>query len=83
MGEVSADHVLWPADARVPPDEVTVGDLLRRVAGQVPDRIALVDGQAAAADRSRWRCGPRPRGGCSMADYRRRRRTPARREETG
>ena len=44
----------WPADASVPLDEVTVGDLLRRVAGQVPDRIALVDGQAAAADRRRW-----------------------------
>jgi fatty-acyl-CoA synthase len=44
----------WPADASVPLDEVTVGDLLRRVAGQVPDRIALVDGQAEAADRRRW-----------------------------
>ena len=44
----------WPADARVPLDEVTVGDLLRRVAGQVPDRVALVDGQAEAADRRRW-----------------------------
>jgi fatty-acyl-CoA synthase len=44
----------WPADARAPLDEITVGDLLRRVAGQVPDRVALVDGQAAAADRRRW-----------------------------
>ena len=44
----------WPAEARVPLDEVTVGDLLRRVAGQVPDRVALVDGQAAGADRRRW-----------------------------
>ena len=44
----------WPANARVPLDEVTVGDLLRRVAGQVPDRVALVDGQAVAADRRRW-----------------------------
>jgi len=44
----------WPADARVPLDEITVGDLLRRVAGQVPGRVALVDGQAEAADRRRW-----------------------------
>jgi acyl-CoA synthetase (AMP-forming)/AMP-acid ligase II len=44
----------WPADARAPLDEITVGDLLRRVAGQVPDRVALVDGQAAAVNRRRW-----------------------------
>jgi fatty-acyl-CoA synthase len=44
----------WPAEASVPLDEITVGDLLRRVAAQVPDRIALVDGQAEAARRRRW-----------------------------
>jgi fatty-acyl-CoA synthase len=44
----------WPAEASVPLDEITVGDLLRRVAGQVPGRLALVDGQAAAAARRRW-----------------------------
>jgi fatty-acyl-CoA synthase len=44
----------WPAEASEPLDEVTVGDLLRRVAGQVPDRTALVDGQPEAAARRRW-----------------------------
>jgi fatty-acyl-CoA synthase len=44
----------WPAEAGRPLDDVTVGDLLRRVAGEVPDRVALVDGQLAAADRRRW-----------------------------
>jgi fatty-acyl-CoA synthase len=44
----------WPAEASIPLDDTTVGDLLRRVAGQVPDRIALVDGQAEAAGRRRW-----------------------------
>ncbi len=44
----------WPAEASVPLDEITVGGLLRRVAGQVPGRTALVDGQAAADARRRW-----------------------------
>ncbi len=44
----------WPAQAGAPLDEITVGDLLRRVAGQVPDRIALVDGQADPGARRRW-----------------------------
>ncbi|MGI8450941.1 MAG: AMP-binding protein [Streptosporangiaceae bacterium] len=44
----------WPAEASVALDEITVGDLLRRVAAQVPDRTALVDGQADAAARRRW-----------------------------
>ena len=44
----------WPAEASVPLDEITVGGLLRRVAAQVPDRTALVDGQADAAARRRW-----------------------------
>ena len=43
-----------PAEASIPLDEITVRDLLRRVTGQVPDRIALVDGQAAAEARRRW-----------------------------
>ena len=44
----------WPAEASVPLDEITVGGLLRRVAAQVPDRTALVDGQADPAARRRW-----------------------------
>jgi fatty-acyl-CoA synthase len=44
----------WPAQAGVPLDEITVGDLLRRVAGRVPDRTALVDGQPDPAARRRW-----------------------------
>jgi len=44
----------WPSDTSEPLDHVTVGDLLRRVARQAPDRIALVDGQPDAAGRRRW-----------------------------
>jgi fatty-acyl-CoA synthase len=43
-----------PADRSAGLDEVTVGDLLRRVASEVPDRVALVDGQPDPRARRRW-----------------------------
>jgi fatty-acyl-CoA synthase len=44
----------WPSETSEPLDQVTVGDLLRRVARQAPDRTALVDGQPDPAARRRW-----------------------------
>lgn len=44
----------WPASGEAELDRVTVGGLLRRVAGEVPDRIALVDGLVDPAQRRRW-----------------------------
>jgi len=35
-------------------EEVTVGELLRRAAAQVPDRTALVEGIPDAGARRRW-----------------------------
>ncbi len=43
-----------PADRSVPLLRQTVGGLLRAVAAEVPDRIALVDGQPDPAARRRW-----------------------------
>ncbi|MFR9807316.1 class I adenylate-forming enzyme family protein [Pseudonocardia sp. RS010] len=45
----------WPADrSRDVDDTLTVGRLLARVAAQVPDRVALVDGTPDPAGRRRW-----------------------------
>jgi fatty-acyl-CoA synthase len=44
----------WPADTSPDLIDVTVGDLLRRGAAEVPDRLALVDGGAPFATRRRW-----------------------------
>jgi fatty-acyl-CoA synthase len=44
----------WPADTSVPLLDTTLGDLLRRVAAEVPERIALVDGVPDLSSRSRW-----------------------------
>ena len=43
----------WPATAE-PVRDITLGDLLREAASSVPDRVALVDGVAAVADRRSW-----------------------------
>jgi fatty-acyl-CoA synthase len=46
-----------PADVTEALDRTTVGDLLRRAAASVPDRVALVDGAGAPGDpgqRRRW-----------------------------
>ena len=44
----------WPADTSEPLLEMCLGALLRQVASEVPDRVALVDASAPAAQRRRW-----------------------------
>jgi fatty-acyl-CoA synthase len=44
----------WPADTSKSLLDITLGDLLRKVAGEVPDRIALVEGVADPDGRRRW-----------------------------
>jgi fatty-acyl-CoA synthase len=44
----------WPADTSPGLIDATLGDLLRRAAADVPDRLALVDGGAPFATRRRW-----------------------------
>ena len=43
-----------PAAGGAPLDEVSIGDLLRRVVQAAPDAVGLVDGQADPAARRRW-----------------------------
>jgi len=44
----------WPASRAPEVIDVTVGDLLRQAADEVPDRLALVDGGAPLESRRRW-----------------------------
>ncbi len=44
----------WEPDRSEPLLELTLGDLLRQVASEVPDRVALVDGGAPRGERRRW-----------------------------
>lgn len=44
----------WPLDESEPVAPISVGDLLRQVAAEVPDRVALVEGTPTAATRRRW-----------------------------
>jgi fatty-acyl-CoA synthase len=44
----------WPADRSQSLLEITLGGLLRQVAREVPDRVALVDGVSDPALRRRW-----------------------------
>jgi fatty-acyl-CoA synthase len=44
----------WPADTSEPLLEITLGGLLRQVASEVPDRVALVDAVANPTQRRRW-----------------------------
>lgn len=44
----------WPATDDEPLEDITLGDLLRRNAEQVPDRVALVEGIPDKAARRRW-----------------------------
>ncbi|ABL83634.1 MULTISPECIES: AMP-binding protein [unclassified Nocardioides] len=53
-GRAPLTESYWPADTSIDLDRTTVGELLRRAADQVPDRIALVDGTVDPADRRRW-----------------------------
>src|ERR1700733_13596096 len=50
--ELSISH--WQADTSQSLLDITLGDLLRKVAAEVPDRIALVAGVADSAKRRRW-----------------------------
>jgi len=52
--EVVLETSYWPADASASLREITLGGLLREVAAQVPDRMALVDAVADPAKRRRW-----------------------------
>ncbi len=44
----------WPKDTSQEVQAVTLGDMIRRVASEIPDRIALVEGAADAGKRRRW-----------------------------
>jgi fatty-acyl-CoA synthase len=44
----------WPADASTQLLEITLGDLLRQTAAEVPDRLALVTGEEDHDLRRRW-----------------------------
>jgi fatty-acyl-CoA synthase len=44
----------WPADTSQDLLDTTLGDLMRRNAAEVPDRIALVEGVADPSRRRRW-----------------------------
>jgi fatty-acyl-CoA synthase len=44
----------WPVDPAEPLLELTLGDLLRRAAGDHPDRLALVEGTPDPEARRRW-----------------------------
>lgn len=44
----------WPTDHSQPLVEGTVGELLRQVAAEVPERVALVDGVSNPEQRQRW-----------------------------
>ena len=52
--EVLLTESHWPADTSEDLIDVTLGDLLRQGAADVPDRIALVDGVPDATARRRW-----------------------------
>jgi fatty-acyl-CoA synthase len=44
----------WPADTSEELLDIALGDLLRQVASEVPDRVALVDAVADQTKRRRW-----------------------------
>ncbi len=48
----------WPADTSRELLESTVGDVLRQVAAEVPNRLALVEGVPDPAKRRRWTLRP-------------------------
>ena len=47
-------HSYWPADDRFPLLDLSLGDFLRRLAAEVPDRIALVEAVGSRSERRRW-----------------------------
>ena len=52
--EVTLVESYWPADTSEGLLNVTLGDLLRQCAADVPDRVALIDGVPDAGARRRW-----------------------------
>ncbi len=54
VGQLTQSHFL--PDGTEPLLEMTLGDLLRQVARETPDRILLVEGAADPAHRRRWTC---------------------------
>lgn len=44
----------WPADTSVPILELTVGDILREAAAEMPDQVALIAGMPHISHRRRW-----------------------------
>ncbi|MBP8297894.1 MAG: AMP-binding protein [Burkholderiales bacterium] len=52
--EVRLSQSHWPADNSHEVLELTLGDLLRQLAAEVPDRVALVEGTADPRLRRRW-----------------------------
>ncbi|VVE18291.1 AMP-binding protein [Pandoraea nosoerga] len=51
---VALTNAYWGIDTSEAVLDCTVGDLLRRVASEVPDRLALVEGAGAFETRRRW-----------------------------
>jgi fatty-acyl-CoA synthase len=54
ISETRLHESYWPADTSEALLEITLGGLLRQVASEVPDRIALVDAVADPTKRRRW-----------------------------
>jgi fatty-acyl-CoA synthase len=52
--EMRFEQSYWPADKEPEIWDITLGDLLRRGAEQVPDRIAFVEGNVAKRTTRRW-----------------------------
>lgn len=54
QNETRLSSSYWPKDTSQEVTEMTLGELIRRVACETPDRIALVEGIADAGKRRRW-----------------------------
>src|ERR1700737_1672342 len=54
MSHAELSEAYWPADNSEALRDVTLGGLLREVAAEVPDRIALVDAAPDPTKRRRW-----------------------------
>lgn len=54
MALIRLDVSYWPADTSEPLLDLTLGQLLRQVANEVPDRLALVDASTEVGSRRSW-----------------------------
>lgn len=52
--EIAFQQSYWPADRSLDLWEITLGDLLRKGAHEVPDRVAFVEGNVATRSVRRW-----------------------------